>query len=55
VELREKTGSSPLAQPYTWTGFSTFYLREIVTSGGSSVTSAVGEVWVEPMCGEYMC
>jgi hypothetical protein len=42
-------------QSYSRTGFSTFYLRVIVTSGGSSVTSAVREVWVEPTCGDYLC
>ena len=40
---------------YTRSGFGTFYLRVIVTSGGTSVTSAVREVWVEPMCGDYAC
>jgi subtilisin family serine protease len=40
---------------YTRTGYGTFYLLVIVTSGGVSVTSAERVVWVEPMCGDVPC
>lgn len=47
--------NGPTTKSYTLTGYSPFYLRVTVTSGGVSATSAERAVWVEPMCGDVPC